>query len=76
MNVSEHAVASPEGSTRPLAPFAWLTLAFALGLLHRKEEQTRICAELVHRFRDAPEAAIQRLVKAAMGNLNSQGAPA
>ncbi len=28
MNVSEHAVASPETSTRPLARFAWLTLAY------------------------------------------------
>src|SRR5258708_112649 len=33
MNVSEHAVASPETSTRPLARFAWLTLAFNIAVI-------------------------------------------
>jgi len=33
MNVSEHAVASPETSTRPLARFAWLTLAYNIAVI-------------------------------------------
>lgn len=33
MNVSEHAVATPEASTRPLARFAWLTLAYNIAVI-------------------------------------------
>src|SRR5215813_13755883 len=33
MNVSDHAVASSEASTRPLARFAWLTLAYNIAVI-------------------------------------------
>ena len=33
MNVSEHAVATPEASTRPFVRFAWITLAYNIAVI-------------------------------------------